>query len=127
VLFEVARYATGLARDDSDEKKSRYVAFVLSAGQADAVRIVDLGDAEEIDRMVEDFRMRAGTEQAQRVRMRVLDQAARVAGCRELVIARDAGLLRLPFEELPGTRTDRIADDFKISYTRSGRDLVSVA
>jgi tetratricopeptide (TPR) repeat protein len=38
------------------DKPSRYLAFILPAGQEDAVQMVDLGPAENIDRLIEIFR-----------------------------------------------------------------------
>jgi CHAT domain-containing protein len=44
------------ARGQARWKPSRYLAFVLSGGEPDNVRMIDLGEAEPIDRLIADFR-----------------------------------------------------------------------
>ncbi|MGH8489578.1 MAG: CHAT domain-containing protein, partial [Gammaproteobacteria bacterium] len=125
----------------------RYVALVLLAGAPQAVRIIDLGDAGTIDRLINQFRSciigRANVQYRGLVsdeepstalmespglalRAALFDPIRRIIGDRSRVIlATDGELTRLPFEALPldsGTRY--LGDDYCLSYLDSGRELL---
>jgi len=129
-------------------KSARYLAFVLSAGEPDNVQLIDLGEAEPIDRMVADFRATITGEaerRAGRDRGMVLIEATGPAeadsgtalrsalwdkllpalgGCKRLLLAPDGDLSRLPFEVLPTGDGRRMIDDYQISYVACGRDVL---
>jgi CHAT domain-containing protein/tetratricopeptide (TPR) repeat protein len=44
------------AQETSERQPGRYLAFVLTAGKAEEVRMIDLGDAHTIDQLIADFR-----------------------------------------------------------------------
>ena len=50
------RVAAARGKSGSEPARYRYLAFVISAGEPDDVRMLDLGEAEPIDRMIADFR-----------------------------------------------------------------------
>ena len=56
VRFHVFDFQAVPARGEPRWKPARYVAFVLPAGEPDEVRMIDLGEAEPIDRLIADFR-----------------------------------------------------------------------
>ena len=139
--------AAGAAAGGSRWLPARYVAFVLRAGAPDAVQLLDLGPADEIDDLVARFRATiVGDETVRSLRglgaLRVAaygveDQSgsglrsivfdtltAALAGCTRLLIATDGELARLPFEVLPTADGGRVLDRYAISYVNSGRDLV---
>jgi CHAT domain-containing protein/tetratricopeptide (TPR) repeat protein len=134
-------------------KQARYVAFVLRAGQGDAVRMVDLGEAEPIDSMVRRFRSCAGPETgarkmpavqspaaeswwqvAERLHAAVLDKvlvpqsaeqgAASSSETNRLFLATDGELNLLPFEALRTPRGRFLTDEYEISYLGTSRDLL---
>src|SRR5262249_27413333 len=123
----------------------RYLAFVLPAGDPDRVRLIDLGEAELIDRLVADFRAGvtgaadvrdltkasrrpaadAGASPGERLRTTVFDPLADTLGaCCRLFVAPDGDLTRLPFEALPLADGRHLLDAYRISYVSVGRDLL---
>jgi CHAT domain-containing protein len=123
------------------------VAFVLRAGDPDDVRMIDLGEAEPIDRMIADFR--AGVIDTDgdrnmtlsprpevpssaviegigtRLRAAVFDRLLpALGGHTRLLLAPDGDLARLPFEVLPTADGRRLIDDYQISYLSCGRDVL---
>jgi len=136
------------ARGESYWKPARYVAFILPASEPDNVRMIDLGEAESIDRLIADFRAgiiaeaetKDDRDMARRryqalptaegdaglaLRAALFDRLAPSLGSRtRLLIAPDGDLARLPFEILPTADGRRLIDDFQISYLSCGRDVV---
>lgn len=148
IRFRQSNYTAVPARGESRWQGDRYVAFTLAADAPDDVRLVDLGKAEAIDRLVADFRA-AITGESERVTNRDIVKAKtttaspadddiglalRVAvfdrlvpafsGRKRLLLAPDGDLSRLPFEVLPADGDRRVIDDFSISYIGCGRDIV---
>ena len=56
VRFPVFDFQAVPARGEPQWKPARYVAFVLPGGAPDDVQMIDLGEAEPIDRLIADFR-----------------------------------------------------------------------
>ncbi|MEB3827856.1 CHAT domain-containing protein [Phormidium sp. CCY1219] len=54
--FQVYNFKAVKANGDAEWLPARYLAFVLSAGDAEGVEMVDLGEAEDIDRLCRRFR-----------------------------------------------------------------------
>ncbi|MBE9129741.1 MULTISPECIES: tetratricopeptide repeat protein [unclassified Coleofasciculus] len=54
VCFDVVDFHA--ASEESKWKPARYLAFILPAGQPDKVQMRDLGEAEPIDQLIQDFR-----------------------------------------------------------------------
>lgn len=128
---------------------ARYAAFVLPAGQPDGVRMIDLGDADALDRQIADLRtriVREAEEAADRdlvrrqredsvapsrtrfglsVRRVVFDRLLPALGGRtRLLLAPDGDLTRLPWEVLPADGGGRLLDRYPISYLGTGRDVL---
>jgi len=148
VRFPVLDFQTVQARGESPWKPARYVAFVLPGGAPDEVQMIDLGEAEPIDRLIADFRAgiiaEAGTgdgrDMARRrdeappaaasdagltLRAALFDRLAPALGNRTLLlISPDGNLARLPFEVLPTADGRRLIDDYQIGYLSCGRDVL---
>ncbi len=110
--------------------------------------MIDLGEAEPIDRMIADFRAgiiaeaatKDGRDMAKRreeavlsvqggvgpdLRAALFDRLAPALGSRtRLLIAPDGDLSRLPFEVLPTADGRRLIDEYQISYLSCGRDVL---
>jgi hypothetical protein len=133
------------ARGEQHWQPPRYLAFVLPAGDADRVRLIDVGEAEPIDRLPTDFRAGvtgeaevrdlakvsrppaedAGASPGESLRATVFDPLADALGaCRRLFLAPDGDLTRLPFEALPLPDGRHLLDAYSISYVSVGRDLL---
>lgn len=113
-------------------KSSRYLAFVLRGGEPDRVEMIDLGDAEGIERQITAFhkwlascsRSKASGRNGRAVRRTVFDPIVRtLPGCKRLLIAPDGMFHRLPFEALPDEAGGHVLDTYRISYLVAGRDL----
>jgi CHAT domain-containing protein/tetratricopeptide (TPR) repeat protein len=145
--FDVFDFKAVPARGEAQWQPARYLAFVLPGGEADAVRMIDLGPADEIDRLIADFRggiLRQGAARSrnmvpvapdsapppvnqlgQSLRQAVFDPLAPALGpCRRLLLGPDGDLTRLPFELLPAREGRLLLDDYGISYVGSGRDVI---
>jgi tetratricopeptide (TPR) repeat protein len=136
------------ARGEPRWKPARYVAFALTSRMPDEVQMIDLGEAEPINRLIADFRAGIiaeaetgdGRDMARRreeaapiaendagsaLRAALFDKLAPALGSRRrLLIAPDGDLIRLPFEVLPTADGHRLIDDYQISYLSCGRDAL---
>ncbi|MEY3870810.1 MAG: hypothetical protein RLZZ338_4704 [Cyanobacteriota bacterium] len=63
VRFDVFDFKAVEAEGESKWKPARYLAFTLAAGQPSQVEMIDLGEAEPIDRLIHIFRDSVGTGQ----------------------------------------------------------------
>ncbi len=148
VRFDVYDFEAVPARGESRWQPARYLAFVLPAGEPDHVQMIDLGEAEAIDRLIRDFRAgitgeaeeHAGLNLARRRATPVpaeqdsAGQALRAAlfdpltpalgGCTRLLLAPEGDLSRLPFEVLPTADGHYLIDCYQISYLATGRDVL---
>ena len=141
VRFSVFDFKAVPARGETRWKPARYVAFVLPAGEPDNVKLIELGEAEPIERMIAGFRASiTGGERSLRpsepllstrtndgtdLRRAVFDPLVpALGGCTRLLLAPDGDLTRLPFEALPITTGRRLIDDYQLSYLTVGRDVL---
>lgn len=125
---------------------ARYLAFVVPAGIPDKVQMIDLGEAETIDRMVRAFRQtlmpasssgtivvvpkedpRAVMADAEGLRAKVFDPLLPALGDNKfLVLAPDGDLIKLPFAAL-NANGGHLIDHFNFSYLHTGRDVLRFA
>ncbi len=136
---------------ESQWQRARYLAFILPAGQPDQVQMIDLGEAEPIDQLIQDFRhyasngywavhsldMGGDDDEPEDLRQ----PPAEVIKLREaiveplcpylqkhqhLFIAPDGNLNLLPFQILPTDETGEqlLIDEYRISYLSVGRDIL---
>jgi CHAT domain-containing protein/tetratricopeptide (TPR) repeat protein len=151
VRFDVVDSKAVPARGESPWKPAHYLAFVLPAGEPDNLQMVDLGQAEPIERMLADFRACITGEAERRDGRQLMpapsqaDLVARansgaelraalfdpllpaLADRRRLLLAPDGDLTRLPFEALPTDDGRRLVDEYSISYLGVGRDVLRIA
>jgi CHAT domain-containing protein/tetratricopeptide (TPR) repeat protein len=125
----------------------RYLAFVLPARDPAGVRLIDLGEAEPIDRLVMDLRAaltgagetnERGTEAPSEdaaedtvlrvgmlLRQAVFDPVAQALGSSTRLFLVPAGELAcLPFEVLPAGQDRHVIDTHEITYLLVGRDVL---
>jgi tetratricopeptide (TPR) repeat protein len=147
VRFSVYDFHAAPARGEPQWEPEHYVAFVLPGGSPDEVQMIDLGEAEPIDRLIADFRADiiadSGTDEGRDLTRREGAAASTPAGvgtvlrealfdklvpafgfCSRILIAPDGDLTRLPFEVLPSEDGRRLIDEFQISYLGCGRDVL---
>ncbi|WP_171815780.1 CHAT domain-containing tetratricopeptide repeat protein [Anabaena cylindrica] len=149
VRFNVCDFKAIRANGDSQWKPARYLAFILPAGQPDDVQMIDLGEAENIDRLIKVFRERIRPkpsdgvsrldeeilntdnldevfENLPQLKQLLFDPIQKCLSehTQKLIIAPDSELNLLPFELLPGNNHQYLMDDYTISYLNVGRDLI---
>ena len=124
VRFNILDFHAVSNREEIRWKPARYIAFIMSAKEPDSVQMIDLGEAERIDRMIAEFRESITDEPEQRtarglgelpttssidaikykgseLRRVLFDPLMNVIGNRyRLIIVPDGDLSRLPFEVL---------------------------
>ena len=125
---------------------ARYLAFVLLPEQAEHVHMIDVGDADDIDRLIADFRASIDIEggdarnarpgyksstqgpfihYGMRLREMIFDSLLpSLDSCRNLFLALDGDLTRLPFEVLPVGKNLHLIDDYHLCYLSTGRDIL---
>jgi CHAT domain-containing protein/tetratricopeptide (TPR) repeat protein len=148
VSLDVFDFKAVPARGESQWKPARYLVFVMPAGAPNAVEMIDLGEAEPIDRMIAIFRSSI-TGQAEgcrnltfghlpssagqanggdigiELREAIFTPLLKAIGNRKrLLISPDGDLTRLPFEVLPTDDGRRLIDEYRVSYVGAGRDVV---
>jgi tetratricopeptide (TPR) repeat protein len=146
VCFQVLDFHT------SQVKPARYLAFILPAGQPDKVQMRDLGAAQEIDKLIQDFRRDVSdsvkavqsldmggddeeeeeNEQPQPIKGIELQHRIfaplrpHLQPNQPLFLAPDGDLNLLPFDLLPSDETGetQLRDEYAISYLSGGRDIL---
>lgn len=144
VRFDTFDFDAIAARGERHWKEPFYIAFVLVAGDSDRVQLVNLGEAVPIDEQIALFRATMSGEaerhlapaSAQAPVVRSSQEAARLYvalfaplvralhGCKQLFLAPDGDITRLPFEVLPTDADHFLIDEYALSYLGSGRDLL---
>ena len=151
VRFDLFNFQAISANGETQWYPSRYLAFILRAGQPDAVQMIDLGETETIDRLIQLFRLEATdyTESTLAWRKTLRAPALKIKSynptvalelsrslfepihnlvqdCKHLIIAPDGNLNLVPFQILPidpaGTRL--LMDEYTISYLSVGREIL---
>lgn len=137
-LIDFARVAGFNFQAKGKEKKwlpVRYLAFVLLAGPDARVALLDLGDAEAIDRLVARFKKRVTSDNAigrqdalaaaRDLYTKVFAPLQHALGpVKEIFLAPDGNLNLLPFEVLQGLDGKFLIEEYTFSYLGSGRDLL---
>lgn len=133
------------ALGQSSWKPARYLAFVLPAGEPENISMIDLGDANDIDRMISDFRSSitgelessggrglatkgvttGPRESGAKLRAAVFDSLGKgVSGRKRIFLAPDGDFHRLSFAALPMDGGGYLIDEHSIGYVVSGRDVL---
>jgi tetratricopeptide (TPR) repeat protein len=150
VRFDVFDFLAVPARGEDVWQPARYLAFVLRPEAPDGISMVDAGDAEEIERLVRDFRtdllggpaegtrdmararekspartdtLRPGSE----LRERLLGPVQRaLEGAEHVIVAPDGELAVVPFEVLPDAAGRPLLETYRFSYLGVGRDALRI-
>jgi CHAT domain-containing protein/tetratricopeptide (TPR) repeat protein len=148
VRFSLLDFKLPQAGEERPAAHYRYWAFVVRPEPHESLRLADLGDAEEIDRLVARYRkavVRSGLDRDLATEAPVPTQTAEfeagtdlravvfdrlhtaIGDTRRLFLCPDGDLSRLPWEVLPVTPDRRLIDDYEISYLGVGRDLLRLS
>ena len=125
----------------------RYMALALPAGQPEAVQMIDMGPAEEIEKQMRTFLVfLSDYETAEKTMIQVNGQnrsdiqfrqtglplytllwaplMASVRNCKEVFLAPDGALLELPFGLLPLPEGGLLQEQHSLRYLTVGRDVL---
>ena len=122
-------FAAEKQSDPTAVGKPRYVAYVISQA---SVKRADIGDAGEIDKMVDTFREALRDPKRSDVRQlaRRLDEKlmrpvrSLTGGASRLLLSPDGELNLMPFEALVDEKDRYLVENYSISYLSSERDLL---
>jgi len=138
VLIEFARIGA-LDLKTKDKKDgllpARYLAFVLPSGNGNNVGMIDLGNADIIDKAVSEFKKElAGVKNPQDAKAiissgdiyKLVFQPLRkeLGDMREIFISPDGNLNLIPFEILQGPDGRYLIEDYTFNYLSVGRDVL---
>jgi len=151
VRFDVFNFQAIAAKREVQWHPAHYLAFILISGQPDAVQIIDLGEAQPIDDLIQLFRAQASGDTKKtlgwstatrlpKLQIKPYNPAAAillskalfqpisdvVKGRKHLIFAPDGDLNLVPFQILPydETGTCSLIDEHTISYLGVGRDIL---
>jgi CHAT domain-containing protein/tetratricopeptide (TPR) repeat protein len=145
VKFNEYNFKAIPANGDKQWKPARYLAFVMPSGKPDEVTMIDLGEAEKIDKLIMEFRSsilgdlesptRSGTQTEKEstvskgkgvdLHKAVFKPLVKsIKGFKHVFISPDGDLSRLPFEVLPSGKNKYLVDKYNISYLSVGRDVL---
>jgi len=116
-------------------KPAHYLAFVLHAGDGDKVGMIDLGEAEKIDKAVGKFKKEVGElkdtkgikvrEASRNIYDMVFEPIKNELGdVKEIFISPDGNLNLIPFEVLQGPDGRYLIEDYTFNYLAAGRDFL---
>jgi tetratricopeptide (TPR) repeat protein len=151
VRFDLFDFQAVAANAETQWYPPRYLAFIIKAGQPDAVQMIDFGTADTIDSLIQVFRLQA-SDDAQptlaigkarhkpKLHIKPYNSTAAiqlsqhlfapisefVKDCRHLIIAPDGNLNLVPFQILPIDSTSQrlLMDEYTISYLSVGREIL---
>ena len=135
-LVEFARIETIKSKNkDKATQPDRYISFVLHAGDDNPVSMIDLGDADKIDRMVTQYKKEiyeSGTAKSDAVigtSQKLYDLVFRpllkdLGTVKEIFISPDGNLNLMPFEVLQGPDGRFLIEDYTFNYLAAGRDII---
>jgi CHAT domain-containing protein/tetratricopeptide (TPR) repeat protein len=146
VQFDIFDFSE-LKANKSKWRSPVYMAFILRSDNPHDVRMVEIGEANTIDRMIAAFiteithrrdinKIKLSHPEFMNSTHDIFDKGYELRkvlfdtlepslyGCKTLFMALDGELSRLPFEVLPLEGSNYIIDRYKIIYLSSGRDLL---
>ncbi len=157
IRFDVYNFQAIPACGDSRLEPARYLAFILPQGRSQEIKMIDLGVAEEIDKMGEDFLLSVAAGYGNQLDMfddgETEEETATFSGpeydfqlalnlsqallapllpnlgeAQHLIIAPDSNLNLIPFNILPVDEDGTfLSDSYTVSYLSVGRDILSLA
>ncbi|MBF2063644.1 MAG: tetratricopeptide repeat protein [Calothrix sp. C42_A2020_038] len=150
VRFDLFDFHGILSQGDKLWRQSRYLVFILPAKQPNAVTMIDLGESEKIDDLIQQFRLQASIIKGEKLgfaksakvpKLKTISYDTTAAlqlsqalfhpiyealsNYKHLIIAPDGNLNLLPFQLIPtNTSEELLIDKYTISYLGVGRDIL---
>ena len=126
------------ANGDAASFPPRYLAFILPAQAPEQLTLIDLGEAEPIDKLVKEFR--ESVENPRGLSVAVFKKKEDISPkielsklifdkiepylTQELIICPDGELNCLPFEILPTDKGSYLMDEYRCNFLNVGRDIL---
>ena len=126
------------ANGDAASFPPRYLAFILPAQAPEQLTMIDLGEAEPIDKLVKEFR--ESVENPRGLSVAVFKKKEDILSkielsqlifdkikpylTQELIICPDGELNCLPFEILPTDKGSYLMDEYRCNFLNVGRDIL---
>lgn len=144
-FVRVAPHRLGATRGGSRYETPRYLAFILHAGKADEVRMIDLGEAGHIDANIARFRkcvirpshdyfgetLEENRDHLFRLCRQLycsvfspIKEALKEGVSKPLFLSPDGELNLLPFEALLSEEGKFVIEEYRLNYVASGRDML---
>jgi len=134
-LLEFARIEANYF-DGTGSLPDRYVAFILRAGNGNAVEMIDLGVADEIDRLVLAFKKHLSESSKGLVEQALLlsrelygliikPVQKALGSCQTIFISPDGNLNLIPFEVLQKPDGTFLIEEYTFNYLSAGRNLLA--
>ena len=144
VRFRPCNFKAVRANGDSQWQPARYLAFILPANQPKALQMLDLGEAEPIDKLIRDFRASISgersfvpdfdepeadpvpnfSEAAELYEKLIQPLKPYLQKQQRLFLAPDSELSCLAFGILSANGSPLFMEDYALSYLTVGRDLL---
>jgi CHAT domain-containing protein/Tfp pilus assembly protein PilF len=126
------------ANGDAASFPPRYLAFILPAQAPEQLTMIDLGEAEPIDKLVKEFRESVENPRGLSVAVfkkkedilskielsQLIFQKIKPYLTQELIICPDGELNCLPFEILPTDKGSYLMDEYRCNFLNVGRDIL---
>jgi CHAT domain-containing protein len=126
------------ANGDALSFPPRYLAFILPAQAPEQLTMIDLGEAEPIDKLVKEFRQSVENPRGLSVAVfkkkedilpkialqKLIFQKIKPYLTQELIICPDGQLNCLPFEILPTDKGGYLMDEYRCNFLNVGRDIL---
>ncbi len=133
----------GFVDSKSETQPSRYLAFLVGSEREPPIQLADLGDAEEIDSLIDAMRaetrglaraLSISSEAALEDKYQQLASSlyakliapfdAALSHCQALIVGPDANISMVPFSALVAPDGQYLVEKLDISYVSSSRDLL---
>ncbi len=138
VRFNVFNFKAISGNYDSQWFPSRYLAFILPVKEPERLQMIDLGEAEPIDRLVRQFRefveIARGLDLDEIVEADEIEPKIELRSLvfdklkpyltKKLFICPDGELSCLPFEVLPTDEGGYLMDEYNFNFLSVGRDIL---
>lgn len=123
-IAKINRFNFDARENETSWIPAHYLVFVIHSNQK--VRLIDLGPAAPIDRIIQTFKSKnrlqgAGRELYELVFARIRPE---LGNSKEIFISPDGNLSLIPFEILQDPNGRYLIEDFTFNYLSAGRDIV---
>lgn len=137
-LLEFARTEIFNFRAKGNEKKwlpAHYLAFILHAGNAEGVKMIDLGEADGMETAITQLKEQIGkpnypegaTKASHEIYRRVFAPLRNELGnVKNVFVSPDGHLNLIPFEILQDPDGRYLIEDYSFNYLAAGRDIIGL-